>query len=32
MKLGNIEFIYSGWKDCAHRQGVRLMINRKLLV
>ena len=28
-KLGDIEFVYSGRKDGVHRQGVRLMINKK---
>jgi hypothetical protein len=29
MKLGDIEFIYSGWKDGVHRQGVELMKNKE---
>ena len=29
MKLGDIEFVYSGRKDGVHRQGVRLMMNKK---
>ena len=29
MKLGDVEFIYSGWKDWVHRQGVGLMINKE---
>ncbi|XP_065578676.1 uncharacterized protein LOC136039119 [Artemia franciscana] len=29
MKLGDIEFVYSGRKDGVHRQGVRLMMNKE---
>ena len=29
MKLGDIEFVYSGRKDGVHRQGVGLMVNKK---
>ena len=29
MKLGYIEFIYSGRKDGVHRQGISLMINKE---
>ena len=29
MKLGDIEFIYSGTKDGVHRQGVGLMMNKE---
>ena len=29
MKLGDIEFIYSGRKDGVHRQGIGLMMNRE---
>ena len=30
MKLGDIEFVYSGRKDGAHRQRVVLMMNKEL--
>ena len=29
MKLGDIEFVYSGRKDEVHRQGVGLMMNKE---
>ena len=29
MKLGDIEFFYSGRKDGVHRQGVGLMVNKE---
>ena len=29
MKLGDIEYVYSRRKDGVHRQGVRLMTNKK---
>ena len=29
MKLGDIEFVYSGRKDRIHRQGVGLMMNKE---
>ena len=29
MKLGDIEFVYSGRKDGVHRQGVGLMVNKE---
>ena len=29
MKLGDIEFVYSGRKDRVHRQGVGLMMNKE---
>ena len=29
MKLSDIEFVYSGRKDGAHRQGVGLIINKQ---
>ena len=29
MKLGDIEFVYSGRKDGVHRQGVGLMMNKE---
>jgi len=29
MKLGDIEFVYSGGKDGVHRQGVGLIVNKK---
>ena len=29
MKLGDIEFVYSGRKDGGHRQGVGLMMNKE---
>jgi hypothetical protein len=30
MRLGDIEFIYSGRKDGVHRQGVWLMMNKEV--
>ena len=32
MKLGGIEFVYSGRKDGVHRQGVGLMMNKEAAV
>ena len=29
MKVGDIEFVYSGRKDVVHRQGVGLMMNKE---